>query len=98
MEQPDTGWLHSAKRQTIPSPGHYCRVRGSFLKVQVCESIAEQQTRKREITALSEAMAEMKLMEGTIVTRKDDEVLPLESGTINVVPAWRFLLNLSYTA
>ena len=43
-------------------------------------------------------MAEMKLMEGTIVTRKDDEVLPLESGTINVVPAWRFLLNLSYTA
>ncbi|MEI6757083.1 MAG: hypothetical protein WCK85_04445 [Chlorobium sp.] len=63
--------------------------------VEVCESIADQQTRKREITALSDARAELKLSEGTIVTRKDDEVIQVESGTINVVPAWRFLLNLS---
>jgi uncharacterized protein len=29
--------------------------------VQVCQSMADQQTRKREITALAEAMSELKL-------------------------------------
>ena len=61
--------------------------------VQVCESMANPQTRKREITALSEAMAELKLSEGTIVTRGEDERISVDSGNIDVVPAWRFLLN-----
>ncbi len=62
--------------------------------VQVCESMADTQTRKREITSLSEAMAEMKLKVGYIVTRNEDEQIEVESGQINVVPVWRFLLNL----
>jgi hypothetical protein len=67
----------------------------SRMLVQVCESMAEPQTRKREVTALSEAMAELKLTEGIIVTRRDEEQVQVKSGTINVIPAWRFLLNLS---
>jgi predicted AAA+ superfamily ATPase len=63
--------------------------------VQVCESIVDPKTRKREITALNEAMAELHLSEGTIVTRGEDEQIQVESGKINVVPAWRFVLNLS---
>lgn len=62
--------------------------------VQVCESMAAPQTRKREVTSLSEAMAELNLTEGTIVTRGEEEQIQVESGAINVVPAWRFLLNL----
>ena len=62
--------------------------------VQVCESLAEPQTRKREIAALREAMAELGLKTGTIVTRNEDERMDVEAGTIEVVPAWRFLLNL----
>lgn len=63
--------------------------------VQVCESMADPQTRKREVTALTEAMTELKLTEGTIVTRAEDESIQVASGKIDVVPAWRFLLNLS---
>lgn len=63
--------------------------------VQVCESLVGPQTRKREIAALSEAMAELNLSEGTIVTRGEDEQIQVTSGKINVVPAWRFVLNLS---
>lgn len=62
--------------------------------VQVCESLAEPQTRKRETTALSEAMAELGLKTGTIVTRNEDERLEVEAGNIDVVPAWRFLFEL----
>lgn len=43
-------------------------------------------------------MAELKMASGTIVTRSEDEQIEIESGKIDVVPAWRFLLNLSATA
>lgn len=66
----------------------------SHLLVQVCESMADPQTRKREITGLSDAMAEMKLATGTIVTRSEEEQIQVGAGKINVVPAWRFLLIL----
>jgi len=66
--------------------------------VQVCESLAEPQTRKRETAALSEAMAELGLKTGTIVTRNEDERIEAGSGTIEVVPAWRFLLELPESA
>jgi hypothetical protein len=64
------------------------------LLVQVCESLAEPQTRKRETIALIEAMAELGLKTGTIVTRNEDERIEAAGGTIEVVPAWRFLLEL----
>ncbi len=64
------------------------------MMVQVCESLAEPQTRKRETAALGEAMAELGLKTGTIVTRNGEERIKAGSGTIEVVPAWRFLLNL----
>lgn len=67
----------------------------SRLLVQVCESLADPQTRKREVTALTEAMAELKLAEGTIVTRDEEDQLHVDSGKIAVVPAWRFLLDFS---
>jgi predicted AAA+ superfamily ATPase len=62
--------------------------------VQVCESLADPRTRKRETTALAEAMVELELDYATIVTRNDDDRITVESGTINVVPVWRFLLDI----
>jgi len=71
------------------------RMRGrSRMLVQVCESLTEPQTRKRETTALSEAMAELGIKIGTIVTRSEDELIYTTSGTIKVVPIWRYLLDL----
>lgn len=62
--------------------------------VQVCESLADSGTRKREVAALSEAMAELKLKTGTIVSRNENEVVQIDGGTIHVVPIWRFLLDM----
>ncbi len=62
--------------------------------VQVCESMVDPQTRKRETTALAEAMTELKLSQGIIVTRNEEEQISIESGKIDVIPAWRFLLNM----
>jgi hypothetical protein len=62
--------------------------------VQVCESLAESGTRTREVASLGEAMAEQDLETGTIVTRNETERLTVDAGTIEVVPAWRFLLSL----
>jgi len=70
----------------------------SRMLVQACESLAEPQTRKREISALSEAMEEQGLTDGTIVTRNEDERLETPGGVINILPAWRFLLELPESA
>jgi hypothetical protein len=62
--------------------------------IQVCESLAAPQTRKREIMALNEAMIEKNLKSGTLVTRNEDGKIEVEGGTIEILPAWRFLLSL----
>ena len=41
--------------------------------IQVSESIVEPQTRKREITALTEAMVELNINNGTIITPSESE-------------------------
>ena len=66
----------------------------SRMLVQVCESMAEPHTRKREIAALTEAMAEYSLNSGTIVTRNEEDQIEVGAGVIDLVPAWRFLINL----
>jgi hypothetical protein len=57
--------------------------------------MTDQHIRKREIPALNEAMAELKLKSGTIVTRNEEEHIKAESGDIYVLPAWRFLMEFS---
>ena len=69
----------------------------SRMLVQVCESLAEPQTRKREINALNEAMSELDLSTGIIVTRNENESVDTPNGTIRVIPTWRFLLELPET-
>ena len=67
---------------------------GSRALVQVCESLADPRTRRREVRALKQAMAELGLRTGTVVTREEEEMVRIDAGTIEVVPAWRFLLDL----
>jgi predicted AAA+ superfamily ATPase len=66
----------------------------SRMLVQVCESLADPQTRKREIAALAEAMVELNLAAGIIVTRGEEGIIEDGAGKITIVPAWRFLLDL----
>lgn len=62
------------------------------LLIQVCESLANPSTRKRELAALEEAMAELDLPTGIIVTRHEEEQVTLKAGTVEVIPVGRFLL------
>ncbi|MBN2497747.1 MAG: ATP-binding protein [Deltaproteobacteria bacterium] len=61
--------------------------------VQVCESLVEPRTRAREMQSLEEAMQELDLEAGLVVTRHEEETLDTEAGAIRVLPAWRFLLE-----
>jgi len=65
--------------------------------VQVCESLVQPETRKREITALAAAMAEQNLDAGKIITHGESEKIEVSSGMIEVIPAWRFLLSMPET-
>ena len=98
--------VFTALRRVTPSIW-YCKTKGglevdflaqlqdrSRMLVQVCESMADPRTKKREIAALSEAMAEYSLKSGTIVTRNEEDQIKVGAGEIKVVPAWRFLINL----
>lgn len=66
----------------------------TILLVQVCNSLADPRVKQSEIRSLSEAMVELAVAEGTIVTRSTDETIPVGFGTIRVVPVWRFLLEM----
>ncbi|MBI4026243.1 MAG: hypothetical protein HY360_14750 [Verrucomicrobia bacterium] len=57
--------------------------------------MAEPQARKREVAVLSEAMAELGVKHGTIVAKNEAEQIVTGRGSIEVVPMWRFLLNLT---
>jgi hypothetical protein len=65
--------------------------------IQACVCLAEAQTRKGEIAALSGAMTELGIKTGPIVTRNDDERIKTDAGTIDATPAWRFSLDLPET-
>ena len=54
---------------------------------------AEPRTRKRELAALGEAMAELGVKTATLVARNEDERIETDAGAIAVVPAWKFLLD-----
>jgi hypothetical protein len=62
------------------------------LLVQVCESLAAPSTRKREVGTLWEAMNELGTRRGFVVTRNEEETLRAGDASIEVIPAWRFLL------
>ena len=98
--------VFTALRRVSPEI-YYCKTKGglevdfivlmpnrSRLLVQVCETMVEPQTRKREVTALSAVMAALEIKSGIIVTRNEDDEIEVEAGKIEVVPVWRFLLNL----
>jgi len=68
------------------------------LLVQVCDTLADPATRKRELLALQDALAELDLPGAVLVTRDEEETLALDGRTIRVVAAWRFLLELDEDA
>ena len=67
--------------------------KGGVELVQVCESLKAMATRDRELRALSEAMLELGVKRGTVVTRSDEGSEQTAAGEISIQPAWRWLLS-----
>jgi uncharacterized protein len=65
-----------------------------YILVQVCETLVDPQTKKRETASLIEAMSEMEIKSSFIVTKETEETIETESGVINVMPIWKFLLEM----
>jgi predicted AAA+ superfamily ATPase len=65
----------------------------AVMLVQVCAALADPRVKQSEIRSLSEAMVELAVAEGTIVTWRSDETIPVGFGTIDVIPVWRFMLE-----
>jgi len=63
------------------------------IAVQVCQSMNDPQTKKREIASLIEAMSELKIDRSFIVTRDEEERIETEHGLIEIIPAWKFLIK-----
>ena len=61
--------------------------------VQVSVDLANPKTRLREISALESAMEKHGIDESTIVTMDTEETVHVDSGTVRVVPAWKWLLD-----
>jgi len=66
----------------------------AILLIQVCASLTDPRVKQSEVRSLSEAMVELAVAEGTIVTWRTDKTIPVGFGTIQVVPVWRFLLQM----
>lgn len=60
---------------------------------QVSADVSSSLTLKREIGGLEEAMKKYGLSEGTIITVDDEDMLVREGYTINIIPAWKWLLK-----
>lgn len=66
----------------------------AVMLIQVCASLADLRVKQSEVRSLSEAMVELAVAEGIIVTWRTDETISVGFGTIQVVPVWRFLLEM----
>ncbi|MCF8093090.1 MAG: DUF4143 domain-containing protein [Desulfotignum sp.] len=70
----------------------------SFMLVQVCDTMVDERTSHRETAALSEAMAQLDMDTGYIVTHHEEKMIQDDAGEIHILPAWRFLLHVSEIA
>lgn len=59
--------------------------------VQVSTDLTDSSTRKREVQALETAMPQFEVEESWIVTKDEERELKTASGTIHIVPAWKWL-------
>ncbi len=60
--------------------------------IQVCLAITDE-NRRRELAGLTAAMSRFGLKHGLIVTHRQEETIKTNTGTVRVVPAWKWSLE-----
>lgn len=66
---------------------------GNESLVQVSAEMTNPATRQRELRALTEAMKECSARHATVITLNEEEGLKTDAGTIDIVPAWLWILR-----
>ncbi len=61
--------------------------------IQVTQSLSDAKTREREVRGLTEAMHELGVSKGLILTLDEEEMVESEHGTIEVMPLYKWLLE-----
>ena len=61
--------------------------------IQVCFDIGNEKTREREIKSLNQAMNEVGLNEGLIITYENEEIIKMNDQSIKVIPAYKWLVT-----
>ncbi|OFZ78659.1 MAG: hypothetical protein A2583_07070 [Bdellovibrionales bacterium RIFOXYD1_FULL_53_11] len=61
--------------------------------IQVCKTLEDEDTGKREVSGLLEAMKKFNIKTGLILTGGENETIKLEGRTIRVLPAWYWCLS-----
>lgn len=61
--------------------------------IQVSWDISDAETYQREISALKEAMYELNVKIATIVTNDTEDTVEFDNGSIQIIPAWKWLMN-----
>jgi len=61
--------------------------------IQVSDTLSNKLTREREIEGLVDALETHGLSRGTIITSDTQEQLKVEKYSINIIPAWKWLLE-----
>ena len=59
--------------------------------IQVCLNMREPETRERELGGLIEAMRELGVKEGKVVTLDESEAIETSEGLVELIPFSRFL-------
>ena len=66
---------------------------GEVQLVQVSWDIDNEQTRERELRGLYEAMKELKIHSGQLITADQEEEVVSVDGVVDIVPIWKWLLE-----
>jgi predicted AAA+ superfamily ATPase len=61
--------------------------------IQVCWNIENEETKKREVKSLLEAMKQLKLKQGLVITEDHDDEETIDRKKIRYVPLWKWLLK-----
>ena len=64
------------------------------LAIQVCYSLNDRETRNREVTALMQLSKWLDIKKMMIITKDEETVISENGATIEVLPVWKWLLNL----
>jgi len=89
----DVAWYRTASGYEVDFVVTRGNNNASRALVQVCFDPSDAEVRERELRALREAMEELAIERAVIVTRLHEEQIDVGVGTVDVVPAWRWLLE-----